>query len=330
MYNFLIKFLHKLNGSSFTKNRVDELKELMHAIEKQNYDLSKQIYDLSHSLQYQVNWHRYKGFGAPLYLLNDGRLALSSQSIEGFDKAVIISIPKSGTYLLSSILEKIGLINTGVQVWETGFHDYRGKTISEMVHRYSEFAVNSPLNLTATLVLQGQFIVGHIECSKETQSLLSAFKRIMSIREMRQSLVSHMLFFENEGRGESFGDGWKKISDPRQRMAAFLHLFAEDLLTLANHVAGWLNDHEILVVKFEDMQGDNGESIQLEQIINIAVHIGKPLKKPEAQALLESVINKPTKTWSGKRSVLDDYWNDECEAIFIAHGGFEINSKLGY
>ena len=132
MNNFIVKFLHKLNGSSITKKRTDELKEQMHAIEKQIHDLSK-------SLQYQVNWHRYKGLRAPLYLLNDGRLALSSQSIKGIDKVAVISIPKSGTYLISSILEKIGLINVGVHVWGTGFSDYRGKTISEMVHQYSEF-----------------------------------------------------------------------------------------------------------------------------------------------------------------------------------------------
>ena len=205
-----------------------------------------------------------------------------------------------------------------------------GKQYQKWCINILNLPINSPLKITASLVLSGQYFVGHIEYTKEYQALLSSFKRILTIREMRHSLISNMRWFENEGRGESFGDDWKKISDPRQRMKTFLYFFAEDLLKLANYVAGWLNDLDILLVKFEDLQGDNGKSIQLEQIINIADHVRKPIKTIEAQEILESVLNKPTKTWSGKRSILDDYWSEECEAIFRARGGLEINSKLGY
>ena len=147
MANKLIAFLHKLNGADHNAHR---MKAILDHLDRRISDVESEIRDLSHSLNNQLDWYRYKGFGAPLYLLNDGRLALNNQVVEGGEKVVVISIPKSGTYLLSALLEKIGFVNTGVHAWETGFHDYRGKTIPEMVHRYSEYAVNATIQSTAS------------------------------------------------------------------------------------------------------------------------------------------------------------------------------------
>lgn len=327
MINKLVAFLHKLNGADYTKRRIDTLTG---HINNRLDDVEGLLKDMSISLQNPIDWHRYLGFEAPLYLLKDGRLALNRQATEGAERAIVISIQKAGTYLLSAILGKLGLANAGVHVWETGFSDYRGKTIPEMVHRYSEFTVNASLEITTSLVIPGQYIVGHIGFDAITRETLASFKRIMAVRELRQCLVSNMRFFANEGRGICHSNDWKNIKNPRLKMRAFLDIYLDELFALARRVSEWKADSEILKVHFEDLLGDNGSQAQTAQVMQIAKHLNRPLPVNDVPKLITSVVNQPTKTWSGKRSSLDDYWSDSCESIFIEKGGNLINAELGY
>lgn len=329
MFKGLVDLLHKLNGAYHTERRIEQLAKRIEQLAKRVQDVQDRILCLQER-HCEMDWPRYAGFGAPLYLLRDGRLALNDQVIENAEKAVVISIPKSGTYLVAAILQKLGFVNTGVHVWETGFHDYRSKSIPEMVHRYSEFAVNAPLTLTAPLVLPGQFMVGHIGFRSETRAALSSFRRIMTVREMRHALVSHMRFFLKEGRGLSHDDAWKDIADPRQKMVAFLELFGDELLDWACIVSKWHQDQDTLMIKFETLLGDYGAANQQAAVVAIGSHVGKSITAKEVEEFLGAVLNQPTKTWSGRRTDLADYWSDNCEEFFIAVGGLELNERLGY
>lgn len=323
MRNRLVSLLHKINGAQYVSRRVTSLSAGL-------TDIDRKLGELTSALENQLHWMRFRGFEAPVYLMPDGVLSLKREFLEHAERAVVLSIPKSGTYLLSAILGQLGLINTEVHVWESGFHDYRGKSIPEMVHLYSEYAVNAPLETTAALILPGQYMVGHIGCDVGTRGTLAPFRRFLTVRELRQCLVSHMRFFANEGRGMGHDTKWKEIGEPKRRMRTFLEIYAQELLTWARQVAGWSDDSATLQVRFECLLGDEGESAQLALIREIAAHLTIEFSDHEAAELIKLVLNRPTKTWSGKRSTLQEYWDQDCEAIFSANGGQELNDQLGY
>lgn len=325
----IISFIRELSleKSGFgleLRNLRDTIASLAHSLNHH------QINNFSPSIECQLNWERYKGFDAPLYILEDGRLSLSNQAFDEYEKAAVISIPKSGTYLISAVLEKIGLVNTGVHVWEAGFHDYRGKTIPDMIHRYSEFVVNASLDMVVPLILPGQYVVGHLALNTKNQNILSSFKRIISIREMRHALISHMRFLENEGRGLARNPQWKEVKNTKARMQAYLETYGSDLIEIAGRVAKWLSDPESLIIRFEEITGDNGEDVAINNILKMASHVGISISFDKAKEIFTSVLNKPTLTWSGKRSSLEKYWSSESEAIFLENNGGELNNILGY
>lgn len=59
-------------------------------------------------------------------------------------------------------------------------------------------------------------------------------------------------------------------------------------------------------------------------------HLDVPSPADVLQPLMLALIGKPTRTWSGRRSNRDVYWDDSIEELFVARGGREINNSLGY
>ena len=125
-------------------------------------------------------------------------------------------------------------------------------------------------------------------------------------------------------------DAWKRITDPRQRMLAFLELFGDELLDWARQVSKWHQDQSTLIIKFETLLGDYGAANQQAAVVALGAHVDKSITTKEAEKLLGTVLNQPTKTWSGKRTDLADYWSEDCETFFVAHGGLELNERLSY
>lgn len=81
---------------------------------------------------------------------------------------------------------------------------------------------------------------------------------------------------------------------------------------------------------FEVLSGDNGTASQRDLVVSLAHFVGIPIKEEQADAALMAVIGKETKTWSGKRSTLEEYWSSESEQWFVKAGGRELNRLLGY
>ena len=312
----LVRYLHRLNG--------------VHYIDRRLSLIRSEISELSDQLKNHLDWPRYLDLDAPLYLLKSGKLSLRKHQGVSPKKVIVISIPKSGTYLVSSILRELGLVDTGVHVWETGFHDYRDRTISEMIYNYAAYAVNLPIADTVDLILPGQYAVGHLACIVKNKDILKSFRKIFLIRELRQSLISHMRWFSQKGRGLEHDQSWKEIRDRKSKMKVFMEIFADDLIEWYSSIADWSDEEDILVVKFENLMGDRGFDNQLEQIMNISKKVGINIDVNTAKEVLQSVLNKPTKTWSGRRSSIEEYWSERCEVILLKNGGDIINSKLGY
>jgi hypothetical protein len=92
----------------------------------------------------------------------------------------------------------------------------------------------------------------------------------------------------------------------------------------------WLDEPEVLSVKFEALYGDNGPDVQRRLVEEIHNFLDLAVPLGDIQGLVRDLIGAPTKTWSGKRSIKNEFWNDEVEDRFRSLGGHEANARLGY
>jgi len=241
-----------------------------------------------------------------------------------------MSLPKSGTYLVAELLKRLDLVGVDVHMSESGFTDYRWKEIDQQNEDYLNLQQELPLAQAVQLVAPGQFAVGHLGYREYTKKCLEGFRVIVTKREARAALVSHMRFFCRPGRGEKYGTAWKEAEDGPVRMEAFLKLWGQELIAWYKTIAPWVAESATVVVPFETVCGDDGEERQVELLRTVAQHVG--LKASDAQ-LLEALSNAETTrtmTSSGSRSTVPDYWSSGCEMLFIKAGGKELNALLGY
>jgi len=348
MRRYLVQFSRRLLGIQQITERIETLirsrsrtDDRLESIESELQGVREQLGNLGASLERMrpraedsialpAELKPYAGLSAALYIREDGSLALSREQGNSSERSIIISIPKSGTYLLGAYLQSLGLIHCFAHVHEGGFSDYRGRSIKEMVENYTDFEIPLPVEHTLKLIKPGDFVVGHLRDIDRCRPLLSEYRKVLAVREIRAALVSHMRFMNNEGRGKAFGTDWKDEPDPREKMRGYLRKYAPTMLPFMAEVAAWRELPDVLVVPFDALLGDHGPDLQQSVASRIAAHVGVDLTPAEAVTKLRGVIGKPTTTWSGSRTSLQEYWSPECEEIFRDHGGGALNLALGY
>ncbi|GAB4236446.1 MAG: hypothetical protein Kow00109_09990 [Acidobacteriota bacterium] len=258
----------------------------------------------------------------PVYLV-DGRPSFAPHHIRGKPPVVVITIPKSGTYLLAAYLKALGLIDTGVHLTDHGFTDYRNKTLPEMLSRYREYYHAYPLSLVTQLIHEGQFAVAHIICNARSVAAFAKFRIVFAKRELRSTLISHMRWLERSGRGEDWF--WKKIKNPKLRTLEFLHCCGPWLLSWYKSIANWQFQPRVLTVSFESLLTASAGTA-----VSVAEQVGVGISTHQAVQQLHKVLKKPTMTWSGKISNASEYWSKEAEELFQDLGGLEFSTELGY
>jgi hypothetical protein len=246
--------------------------------------------------------------------------------------AIVLSMPKAGTYLVAKILEALGLVDLEVHLWETGLSDYRGRSNSEKLERDRELARNIPLRTSAKMVLPGQFAVGHIPCTPEARLQLETFVRIVCLRDVRHALVSLMRFEHRRLLADPLRApdrrGWAQSPQGPERMRGFLAAEGAWLLGLSRAAFEWTRGADSVVSRFEDLLGDNGAEAQLRALARIASAVG--VDGFAGRRVLDKVLGAETLTYSGRRSKLEGVWDEAVERDFRDMGGREVNELLGY
>lgn len=265
-----------------------------------------------------------KGADFPVYM-NLSAPSFARSEVVNLNRTIVLTIPKSGTYLIGAYLKKIGLIDTGVHLDDVGFTDYRNRSIQEMVESYRDFRKIYPLDQAIRLLRPGQFAVGHIGFNEKTIRDLDGTRIIFVSRELRSALISMMRWLSRPGRGET--SAWKAIEDNRHKLVQFLSECGENLMSWYSAIAGWRNFQDVQAVQFEDMLRDD---LRADAALEIAERCGVCISKDAARNAIDSVINQPTATWSGMNSQIKDHWSREAEDIFVSIGGVELNNRLGY
>ncbi len=265
-----------------------------------------------------------------VYPLADGVLSLSPLTGQAPHAVCLITQPKAGTYLVGRLLERLGLVNTEVHVDRLGFSDYRHKSIAEMRSDYLKFTTRIPIEVSAGLTAVGQFIVGHLEHEPHSIAATRHLRRILLIRDARDCLISFMRFFEIPGRAERKPKTWTTLSEGPDRLGAFLDQWGAELVPFMRGVLGWMNEPDVLVVRFEELMGDMGLGAQRQTLEAITQHVGVSTSQDIVSLFAREVVGTPTKTYSGARSESSRFWDERVEMRFVQLGGDALQRELGY
>jgi hypothetical protein len=304
-------------------------------LEGESAKLRQRIEELENDEEHRLHYFRkyvqpFIGVGLPVILEEDGYPGTIIERAPVARRVVIITTPKSGTYLWSKILALAGFGQTYLHLSESFLSDYRFKSFEEMRQRYKEFSRVVPLKDSVRLIKPGQFAVGHLRYSPENVEILGDSILVFSHRELRQALVSHMRFYMLPGRGGS-DDSWKRIEDGQERMVEFLRRWGEELISGSHRpLVGWKSHPAAYVLRFEEAMGDFGIEKSIACIGGMLAHAGMRLQPEEVRAILQQAIGSETQTYSGARSTLDAHWSEEAERLLRPFGGQEVNDAFGY
>jgi hypothetical protein len=274
----------------------------------------------------------YAGVRLPLYLDEAGAPAAVPARGAAPRPVLVLSLPKAGTYLVAALLGELGLADTGLHLAEAGLTDYRHATREEAVSAYVARMVALPIAASARLVHPGQFAVGHMAPTPEVLAATEGFARVLLLRDLRDCLVSAMRFLGQAGRGVLAGDlSWRAVAEPRARMLAFLRTTGADFLRHQYApMTEWLGRPGIPALRFEALLGDAGEAGRRAALETLVAAAFLPHPPEAGAAALARVLGRPTLTFSGRRSRLEEVWSDAAEDAFAALGGPALNARLGY
>jgi hypothetical protein len=247
-------------------------------------------------------------------------------------RAIIITLPKAGTYLMAKVLETLGLVDLEVHLSEMMLSDYRRMTMAEKLAGARLAARDIPLEVSARMILPGQFAVGHLLCTPEARALLAQFVRVVCLREPRHALVSLMRFEARRIAADPLWHAgtrrWAETLGAPARMRGFLAVHGEAFLTFARSMYGWARDADALTCRFEDLLGDNGAPTQRRNIEVVALALG--MTAAAGVQALAGALGQRTLTFSGSRTRLEDVWDTSVEAAFRRLRGPEVSELLGY
>ena len=170
-----------------------------------------------------------------------------------------------------------------------------------------------------------------MDCNPEVIQCLADFKKIFIYRELRDALISQMRFQADASHGEEAG-AWKERPEGPERMAAFLRdpTAANYMFSRFQNMRGWLQEPGVFCLSFESLYGDRGKKIQEQTIRGLHEFLEVPFRLENSQESVARLIGKPTRTWSGKRSAKEKYWNARVEELFCRLGGSELSAAFEY
>lgn len=182
---------------------------------------------------------------------------------------IIISQPKSGTYLLSEVIKNLGVTQTYMHLTETRYSQYDKDKIEE--GREKPFFINEKLSYSSSLIKPGEFAVGHLQKTENTTFLFKNFLKIIITRDLEQRRESWSSFFNGEIR----------------RKADFVDISVKE----------WAEEENVFHITFEEIINENTDSIDnLQQFLFAKVIL-------DSSEVLKRSLAAETITKSNKRRV---------------------------
>lgn len=252
---------------------------------------------------------------------------------EGNGKQIILSIPKSGTFLLCSILDKLGLKWPCYHIEEDGFFDFNNATVDEAKSAPEKFYKYIPINISNTLIFDGQFVTSHMRHSDETESALKTFNKIFLYRDIRDTLLSLMRWFLVTGRGGDHTKRLTMISDQIDQFYKFIEIFGYDHIQNAFNMKPWFLNKKNFKICYEELIGDFGYCTQRTKLLELVQFLGLQTTEQKIDDIILSVIgvSNTSLTFSGNRSNSTKlFLNEKIDQVFKTIGGEEVLKIYGY
>ena len=264
-------------------------------------------------------WRYFARQGIPVFLNKNNALCLKLGAGVNADPVIIVSVPKSGTYLFAELLSAVGVQNLDIHIAAYGFQDLRYSSKEFAIFHSAEAMVMVPSEKVLPLVRPGQFLVSHFPCNQEIVQQLKGFKIIFTYRNLRDVFVSLMRWVAKK-------EGWERWPDGPPKMEYFLEKYGRHYLDNIRIMRDWVLQPHVLCLSFEEIQGDFGVFRQTQTVQRILDYLNISLPSGEIPAIVKKCLGKETVTFSGKRSSRKDVWSDKVEQFFTDNGVDELEA----
>jgi hypothetical protein len=154
-------------------------------------------------------------------------------------KAIILSQPKSGTYLCANLLQEFGLSFSGLHISENHYQKYPENYI--VSGSSDKFTHRTPIAQSIQLISNNEFAASHLAYSENTENLLTNFKKIVVTRPQSEIEESARRFANDMNR--------KLILKTKK----------------INEIAKWTQQPDVFHITFDDLINKNIKKIDLLQ-----------------------------------------------------------------
>ena len=279
--------------------------------------MSQNVIESPPRLSCEIPFYTSKEFG-PLFLLERGKNS---------SKAIVISIPKSGTYLISELLRNADFKTVRLNVRKNTIRDFRWKDMNDIENLDQPF----PLGVVVKMISPGQLIAGHVEYDDYTKTVLKNFKKIFIFRNLRDCLVSNMRHVERWGVQIDDRDMLRKMKPGPTKLLEYMKTTTmKHFLNNTKKIIGWYNEQDAFKISYEELLGDFGKKKRNQKLLDLFHFLNKNLDINNIDNILNSTFENDTLTKSGKRTNVNEYWNEQVESKFCELGFNQLNHQLGY
>jgi len=213
------------------------------------------------------------------------------------EKVIVNSIPKAGTHLVGKLLN---LLDYTERFWIEPNYIYHRGLIYKLIGFYRRMTniaytrgyiiglmypievKKSYIDKKLNKVKEGEFILSHLGYVDDllNKTIELNFKPIQVIRDPRSILNSLVPYVMSNKWHPLYGIFKDMTNEERYKISLYGYfkgkIRLEPLYTRCNAVSSWINNDNVLTVKFEDLVGNKGGGNDIKQkelIIKICKHI---------------------------------------------------------
>lgn len=257
-------------------------------------------------------------------------------------RVFVNSVPKAGTHLLRTLLEKSPQFRFyGLHIETTKFiHDLDAVQNPDRQLDYDFHKLRKKL----TRVPNGQFVTGHLQFNEELYKLFKElnYKIIFMVRDPRDIVVSHANYVNKLKRHKLYRYYNDILTTDKERLLASINGFSRsqahmgliDVGERLRRFKGWVEKPDVLVCKFEELIGGKGggdDLIQRKAVEGVLDFISRYVSSEAEMNELTSQIWAP-KSATFRKGIIGDWVNhfdQDVTAAFSAKAG-DMLSVYGY
>jgi len=226
----------------------------------------------------------------------------------------VLSIPKSGTYLVAEILKGIGLTFDG----HISTYNYVSPGELEDL-RNDPDRFHKPLDFRKTIAeaQEDHFFVGHIPFSEHV--VLQDWYKLFTHRELRNVVVSCARYYSHikNPRHEDVETAihFKSLPMGEEKVALWFQLWGHEYSSLVRAMMPW-HTNASFCIEFETLTGQRGRKRQLELVENLCWFLGRP----QDPILIDRAATTRTATSTGDHSDYRQVWTPHLETLYQQYG----------